>query len=218
MQLRSKVDFSTAVEDVRDYFGTMGNGRPKYSGSRFETLGEGVDTDPHRITATDLVAVSMLSVDVPAQASLGILETLAEQISELLSQIPQDLKFENLTPELFEKYLDEGSPADKLWSLLRQHEDPWKVGQTTASKIMARKRPDLIPVYDSVVKAVAGIEGSGEQWIVWYSAFHDGSSEAAEFVGKLRAIRAEAGQPHLSLLRILDIALWKQGKREIRHL
>ncbi|MEG2578019.1 MAG: hypothetical protein RSA54_09850, partial [Glutamicibacter sp.] len=62
------------------------------------------------------------------------------------------------------------------------------------------------------------IEGSGEQWIVWYSAFHDGSSEAAEFVDKLRAIRAEAGQPHLSLLRILDIALWKQGKREIRHL
>lgn len=214
MQLRSKVDFDSAVTDIQDYFATMENGRPKYSGSRFETLGEDVDIDPNQITAIDLVAVSMLSVDVPAQASLGILETLAEQISELLSQIPQDLKFENLTPELFEKYLAPGSPADKLWKILRQYDDPWDLGQTKVSKIMARKRPDLIPVYDSVVKAVVGIKGSGEQWNAWYSAFHDGSPEAAEFVDMLRAIRLAAGQHHLSLLRVLDIALWKQGKRE----
>lgn len=216
MRLRAKVDFDTAVQDIRDYFGTMKNGRPEYSGSRFETLGAGSEISPNQITATDLVAVSMLSVHVPAQAALGILETHADQISELLAQIPHDLKFEELTPKLFEKYLGEGSAADKLWALLRQYEDSWQVGQTTASKIMARKRPDLIPVYDSVVKTVSGINGSGEQWTVWYAAFHDGSSEAAKFVEKLSAIRAASGQPHLSLLRVLDIALWKLGKRESR--
>jgi len=215
-QLRSIVDHATAVRDIQDYFRVMDNGRPLYSGSRFETLGSEGDMDPNRITATDLVAVSMLSVDVPAQASVGILETHAEKISGLLSEIPAGLKFEDLTAEEFDRHLTEGSPADKLWALLRQHEDPWAIGQTKASKIMARKRPELIPVYDSVVKAVTGIKGSGEQWSVWYSAFHDGTSEATEFVDKLRAIRAESGQQHLSLLRVLDIALWKQGKRDNR--
>lgn len=211
-QLRSKIDHATGVRDIKEYFRTLENGRPLFSGSRFETLGAENNIDPNQIMATDLVAVSMLSVKMPAQASLGILETYAEGISELLSQIPSDLKFEDLTRESFDKYLSEGSPADKLWALLRQHGDLWNVGPTTASKIMARKRPELIPIYDSVVKEACGIRSSAEQWEIWFAAFHDGSAEAAEFVDKLRSIKAEAGQPHLSLLRVLDIALWRQGK------
>ncbi len=213
-QIRSRIDHATAVRDVREYFATKENGRPAYTGSHFETLGGSENVDPNRITATDLIAVSMLSVDVPAQASLGILETHAEKISELLSGIPHDLKFEDLTTESFEKYLGDGSPADELWALLRQHGDKWDVGQTTASKIIARKRPHLVPVFDSVIEAVVGLKGSKDQWRLWFSAFNDGSARGETLADELRAIRSEADQPHLSLLRVLDIALWKLGKRE----
>ncbi len=52
-----------AVEHIHTYFGKLLNGRPRYTGSRFETFGGGGDrNEPNRVTAADLIAVSMLSV------------------------------------------------------------------------------------------------------------------------------------------------------------
>lgn len=205
----------TAAGHLKKYFEIMPNKRPRYSGSKFETFTGGGDViNPNQITAADLIAVSMLSVHVPGQAALGIMENLSGEIEELLKQVPVGLHLEDLSKHGFGRLLDIGSPADQLWQLLRQHADTWGIGQTTASKILARKRPHLIPIYDSIVKERVGLSGSGEQWVRWWEAFQ--GEEGRKFAIRLESIRKASGQSHLSLLRVIDIVLWMDGNGAAR--
>jgi hypothetical protein len=59
-----------------------------------------------------------------------------------------------------------GSPADQLWELLRSLDEGEDTGRqgVTAGKLLARKRPHLIPVYGSQVKAQARLEGDASWW------------------------------------------------------
>ncbi|MGO2619510.1 MAG: DUF6308 family protein [Glutamicibacter ardleyensis] len=209
LNFMASIGEATAVDSIHKYFKVRDNGRPFYTGSRFETfVGAGDTHEPDKITAEDLLAVSLLSVHVPGQAALGILGSCAKELEEQLKLIPVDLRFEELTDVEFRQYLDKDSPAEKLWKILRQEGDRWGVGQTTTSKILARKRPHLIPIYDSVIAGKTGMTGSGTQWSKWQDAFHGPHGRGAELVAKLTRIRNLAGQPHLSLLRVLDIVLW----------
>jgi hypothetical protein len=206
-----EIEDDSAVAYIQKYFEDQPDGRPWFTGSRFETVtGGGGACDVNRITCGDLIAVSMLSVHVPAQAVIGIGEDLAEEIEGLLSQIPSEAKLEEIGAEEFKAWLDVGSPADRLWTLMRQRQNPWKVGPTTVSKILARKRPHLIPIYDSVVAAKTGLPDSRPQWRRWFDAFQ--GEEGRDFADRLRRIREHAGTPHLSLIRVLDIVLWMDGR------
>jgi Family of unknown function (DUF6308) len=182
------------------------------TGARFEGWAGGGDNSEtaNTITADDLIAVTFLSVDVPAPAAIGILETHRDEISDLLAQIPADLDLADVTDARFNTLLGRGSAASQLWSVLRRTpEDRWGIGQTTASKIMARKRPWLIPIYDSVVRPLMGIKDSSSQWTAWYSALRSG----AGLPGRLAQIRKASGvAPNASALRIMDVVLWKHGK------
>lgn len=53
---------------LQKYFSTNGDG---YTGSQFENLI--ADSDPFAVTARDLIAITTLSVDVPAKAAVWIL-------------------------------------------------------------------------------------------------------------------------------------------------
>lgn len=210
-QALSAIPDDRAVEHIRRYFGKLLNGRPRYTGSRFETFSGGGDrNEPNRVTAADLIAVSMLSVHVPAQAAIGILEDLNDEIESLLAQVPVEARIEDLRDTDFEAFFERDAPASALWRLLRQKEDTWGIGQTTASKILARKRPHLIPIYDSVISAQARIPNSDGQWELWFEAFQGDSGGL--FANRLQTIREMSGQEHLSLLRVLDITLWMEGK------
>lgn len=205
------IQHEVAVGHINKYFEDRPNGRPLYTGSRFETFAGGGDAvEPNRIIPADLIAVSMLSVHVPGQAALGIIEKLDGEIEKLLTPLAVELRLENLTADQFSQFLDCGSPADEIWQLLRQKADLWGIGQTTASKILARKRPHLVPIYDSVVAEQIGMSGSRGQWRIWWEAFQ--GEEGRRFAERLEAIRAESGQFHLSLLRVLDIVLWMEGR------
>lgn len=214
-QVLSAIPDDRAVTHIRTYFGQQVNGRPRYTGSRFETFGGGGDiNEPNRVTAADLIAVSMLSVHVPAQAAIGILENLECEIESLLSQIPVETRIEDLRATDFEVFFERDAPASALWRLLRQKEDSWGIGQTTASKILARKRPHLIPIYDSVIAAQVQISNSSAQWELWFEAFQNDAGGI--FVNRLHTIRETSGQVHLSILRVLDIILWMEGKSKVR--
>ena len=211
LQALTAIPDGRAVEHIRTYFGKLDNGRPRYTGSRFETFGGGGDrNEPNRVIAGDLIAVSMLSVHVPAQAAIGILDEMDEEIESLLTQVPVEARIEDLPDTDFATFFERGAPISILWRLLRQKEDTWGIGQTTASKILARKRPHLIPIYDSVIAAQVGITNSDNQWELWFEAFQGDSGGV--LVDRLRAIREASGQVHLSLLRVLDVVLWMEGK------
>jgi len=211
----NEIQDDTAVAYIQEYFETRPDGRPRFTGSRFETIAGGGDTvEPHRITPADLMAVSTLSVHVPAQAAIGIGEDLADEIQGFLSQIPVDAKLETVTEEEFAALLGEDSPALSLWRLLRQRSNPCGVGATTTSKLLARKRPHLIPIYDSVVRRRTGMSNDASQWTRWFDAFQ--GNEGRAFADRLRRIRDRAGTPHLSLLRVLDIVLWMDGRGDAK--
>lgn len=188
-----------AIEHLRSYF-NEGPGR-RYTGRRFEALSGGGDRPAVRnmITSDDLVAVQMLSVNVPAEAAIGLLDgSLGRRLSDLLSRIPAGVE---LGTDGARKHVAEGSAAALAWTLLKEQPG---VGYVKAGKIMARKRPHLVPVYDRVVRCLFGRPRH-----VW-PALHDLlASHHGELRHELAGARERAGLPStISLIRTLDVVLW----------
>jgi len=151
------------------------------------------------ITADDLVAVQMLSVYVPAEVAVDLLEgQLGRQMTDRLARIP-------LTVELgtsgARELVTEGSDADQAWHCLKSRPD---VGYVTAGKLMARKRPHLIPVYDQVIACLFG--GPDHVWLRLHDRLEADGGQLREQLAPLRA-RANI-HSNVSLLRVLDIVLW----------
>ena len=76
---------------------------------------------------------------------------------------------------------------------------------------MARKRPHLIPVWDSVVRAQTGLRDSSTQWSDWHDLL---VRNDAGFAAKLDEMQSQARLPHpVSRLRVLDVVLWMDGTK-----
>ena len=143
-----RADVAGALEK---YFSEAGK---RFTGSQFESLIE--NSDPFVISERDLLAMTTLSVDIPARAALWILSDEGQdKTSAILRDIPVDTDIWD--PAVNEAFADDGKVMD-LWRLLG--EANWPVAKTGGglggmakrSKIMAAKRPRLIPVLDRVVK------------------------------------------------------------------
>lgn len=203
-----------AAELVRRYYEPIGDNTTPRTGTRFDGWAGGGDRPDNadRITADDLVAVSFLSVDIKGRAAIGLLDKHADEISDLLRQIPVDL---DLWDADIDRLDDPSKPEYQLWNLIRGHKyGKWGIGPTRASKIIARKRPRLIPIYDSVVHPLMGLKDSAGYWAAWQIALTDGSG----LPERLEAIRREANASdtiealqHISALRVMDIVLWMHG-------
>ncbi|MCT2295864.1 DUF6308 family protein [Brachybacterium muris] len=185
-------------------------GTGTFTGSHFESFA-GAPNPVNEVTAADLLAVQTLAVTVSSRAALGILETYAQRISELLSDIDPTLKLEEVRDEGdFETVLGKNSSAQALWDLLRRNNPEakrWNLGATTASKIMARKRPHLIPIDDSVVTRVFG-RGTASSWRMW----RDELLADNYLIERADEIKEHVERTDLSTLRALDIVLWQYGK------
>ena len=195
-------DHSDAVRELKKYFGQEPY-KVAFTGASFDGLGGGGDRDQVRdiLTAEDLVAVSMLSINFPARAALQILGPDSEEISHFLSQVPTDLDLVDVDPML----LNKDWPAWQLWDLLESTDG---IGWVTAGKLVARKRPRLVPVYDSVVRKQVGAPRS-----YWQALNHDLRSEDKRLHRKLLRIRQDAGIGNdISALRVFDIVTWMMGR------
>ncbi|CAL9327326.1 DUF6308 family protein [Streptomyces sp. SudanB52_2052] len=209
-RLRVLLGAERAVGDLRRYFGIdLPPGAVPFTGSRFEHLGDGGDRleVADRITAEDLVAVQTLSVTVPAPVALDILEgCLGAQLSGLLQAVPRDTDM----VEAEVSGLAPGSPADRAWHLLcAQHGVDWVI----AGKLLARKRPRLLPVYDKVVRCALG-RPRPSFWLALHAALR---AEDRALHRQLLALRQVAGVPEtVSALRVCDVAVW-MGHRSEGH-
>lgn len=192
----STPDDSRALAYLRRYFGL--DGGKAYIGSHFD--GWGGSQDPDRFAADDLVAVSFLSVFVPPIAARRLLQTDAEHFSELLQAIgpDRDLLTESYT-------IDKDWPGRQLNAAL---DGLPGIGPTIASKLCARKRPRLIPVFDSVVAQVTDAWDS--QWEPLRSALR---ARDCELHDRLVRLRDKAGlSAGISVLRVYDVVTWMEGK------
>lgn len=208
-RLLQVIDDPRATEDLRKYFvPPAGPGRPPlYSGSRFESFAGGGDRPEvaDRITSDDLVALTLLSVDVPGDVALQLLEgDLGTDVCAHLQHIPTDVSIDE--PAAAEHFAV-GSHARAAWDLLKaQHGMGWVL----TNKLLARKRPRLIPVYDNVVQCAFGHPKGLWNWL--FAMFADPSGQLNEH---LLAARAAAGvSPEVSELRVLDVIVWMRHRRD----
>ncbi|PKW25721.1 DUF6308 family protein [Phycicoccus duodecadis] len=156
--------------------------------------------DADRFTADDLVAVTFLSVEIPPRAAQQLLVEQRGALSRLLAEVVErdlvDVE-EPLTPS---------SPEWQLNDALRTIDG---IGPTTASKLMARKRPRLLPIYDSVIDQHV-LSGSGVLWEPLRQALRADGRALHEQLVALR-VRAGVGDS-ISAIRVVDILAWMEGK------
>jgi hypothetical protein len=76
------------------------------------------------------------------------------------------------------------------------------VGSTIAGKVMARKRPELIPIVDDVVAGRLGCV-NGTYWTTFRQVLQDHD----------RRVRIASLGSHVPVLRVLDTLMWMQWKR-----
>jgi hypothetical protein len=182
-------------------------GRARYSGAYFERLGGGGDraeTACH-FTAEDLLAVSMLSVRIDGYHALHVLDYQASELNGLLAEIPVDIA---LADPRAESLIAPNRPAQKLWQAvhdIRPRAGDKRIGPIGAGKLLARKRPQLIPVYDNRVRRVLGRPRPDNSW--WHDLRCQLISDQA-LVCELESVRAAAGADHMSLLRVFDVMCW----------
>jgi hypothetical protein len=204
-------DENLATRLVETYFSTNDAGRTQYSGAYFERLDGGGDRPEtaYQFTAEDLLAVSMLSVRVDQYYALHVLDYRARELSGLLAQIPLGVALQD--PEA-EALIAQDGPAWVLWQLLhdiRPRPGDDQLGFVAAGKLLARKRPHLIPIYDSRVKKVLDRPAT-DLW--WWRDLRCQLIKDQDLVRELDSVRVHAGASHLSLIRTFDIMCWMFGE------
>lgn len=192
-----------AVRRLDEYFNSG-----VYTGGQFERFAGGGDRSQiaERLTSEDIVAVSLLGVRIPGRAALDILDSQAGELSACLRGIPMALDLWEATEEI----VGPDSAAARLWQRLV---DVPGIGWVTAGKLIARKRPRLIPVYDRVVRYALGRAPDEE----WWRPLRNVLNEHPEVILRLERLREGTGLGHaLSLLRVLDVCIWMgaNGKPE----
>jgi len=156
--------------------------------------------DADRFTADDLVAVTFLSVDTPGPAAIHVLRDRTDEFNALLAEIGPDRDMADETGPITRDW-----PAWRLNTRLRDLDD---VGPVIASKLLARKRPRLLPIWDTVVAKVTRTEI--DQWVLLRSALADHDRALHR---RLLELREAAGLPEpVSALRVFDVICWMEGK------
>lgn len=162
-----------------------------FAGSLFDGLG---DNPPDRFTTDDLLAASLLDVRFKPEAVRALVtERVAD---ELLSRVPTDLP---LWKANYDADLGEQSAAGQLWLKVRAIPG---IGRTRASKLLARKRPRLLPIIDSVVSGALGLGNAGS-WAALQTALDDAQIRSA-IDGMAPTLDGAAP----TTLRLLDVATW----------
>ncbi|OYD67503.1 DUF6308 family protein [Rhodococcus sp. OK302] len=156
------------------------------------------DTDV--FTAEDLVAVTFLSVQVPAQGVFVLLGDENAKLNQLLAAVGPD---RDLVDE--SEPMTEESPTGRLETALR---DIHGVGRIVASKLIARKRPRLYPIYDDVLGRELRTKSAHVEPVRQAMRERDG-----ELHRKLLDLRNRAEiDESVPAVRILDVLAWMQGK------
>lgn len=184
-----------------------------FTGSGFEVL---ADSDrPNLITEADVAAVSTLGVNIPAHVTLWLAGEGQEQVRALLEAVPVGQAIWHDSVDL-----SRAGPLWELWALIVAIE--WRghhggMGRTKTSKLLAAKRPHLVPIYDDwVARALFSKKPNGSYWDPWQAALAGpAGAELRDHVGQVvdqAVILGAAGAEELSVLRVIDIVLWRWAK------
>lgn len=184
-------------DDLGDYFEDDASANDRYSGRWFDRYA--AKSDPARFQASDFTAIETLGVRVdPETVALLLLEDRAADFNRLLARIPTEVE---LGSKDALKAIDAGSDARKLHKALIHLYD---IKGVKASKLIAAKRPHLIPVIDKKVEDLL----QPKKDLFWLTMHHELADPE-----RRKAIEGvcDNAPSHVSLLRRIDVALWMAG-------
>ena len=178
-----------------------------YAGASFESYRP---SSTGRIEPSDLIALTFLSIGFSLNSTSGVtphavlrLEDRQDDIAKLLKKLPADKALEDLDESSFEELLGDGSYGHQLYTLLNK-----EVGlpRVATYKLLARKRPALIPIRDTVVERALGHERIDAWWRPWWFALTTDST-VPELIDQIKQSGPSEARK-LSRLRTADIAIW----------
>jgi hypothetical protein len=159
----------------------------------------------------------MLGIRVTGYEALIITRDKSREIETLLAEIPADALIEK---DESARLLSRVGPAWELWELLRDVKDRTKdarFGAVAAGKVLARKRPGLVPIEDSRIAAVfrrTSPDRDERWWDDVRSASQDlrQAADGTTLWRYLDRIRDQERLSHLPILRVLDIIGWMHAR------
>lgn len=187
----------SALELLRTYYAPLDADGRGYAGGRWDAFDPSGTraASPQVFTADDLLACSLLSAPIPPEAMCQLLEGgSATGFNALLRDIPTGSDFVDVDPD--------GPAFEPVHALFRAPRGLRGVGETRATKLLARKRPFLVPIVDGVVRATA-FPGLERQWKPLYLSLN---ADNRALDRHLRALRTAAGFPDtVPTLRVFDV-------------
>lgn len=175
------------------------------TGRKFETF-EAPDENPNNFSAADFIAVALLSIQIRRSTKSGItpnsildLESKKDEIASLMAVIQENWRLESMTELEFSQAQD---VANQIREILRNAGIP----RVARFKLMARKRPNLFAIRDTVVEKQLG---NPQDWYLnWFLAFQD---TTLDLKNRLEIIQEKVvSASHVSLLRVADIVIWER--------
>jgi Family of unknown function (DUF6308) len=187
-RIHAFVDDGDAVRLLAKYYGG------KYTGSRFDTARQLESADPHRFTAHDIAAVATLSVPLSGEAVAGLVDS-DDQMAALLESVPTDVDLADASD----------SELETVFAVQRELDNITGIGHVTRSKLLAHKRPRLVPIRDQYVLTAL----VGRDYGPFTEPLRDALIEDSSIHERLDAVQRQArlSQP-LSILRSLDVVIW----------
>ena len=168
----------------------------RYTGRWFEYFS--ARSDPWHLDANDVAAATALSVPLDGQTLQKLFER-AEEFDAHLADAPGP---QATIWEVDEVDLADDAPLSLAYGVLTSVRG---ISYVTASKLLACKRPHLVPIRDTVVESVLG--AGREWWAPWRRVMLD--KELRDLVERLTPSEVP---PHTSILRRIDVILWRAGK------
>lgn len=185
------------------YAGPLGKSTGGFEGGHWDNFDPSGTraTSPDEFTPDDLLSASLLSAELPAGAVVRILgdPILMRSLSYGLHGLGDDRDLVLLSDD----EIREIEQTSTIWRTLRSIDG---LGPTRTSKLIARKRPRLIPIYDSVVGAAV----CGDRTVGYWARMHAAlAANDGELHDHLVSLREQAGLGNtVSPLRIFDVVAW----------
>jgi len=186
------------INHLNRYFGS------NYSGKLFEYFA--ARSEPKVFTPWDILAVESLSVSVPPATAKWLLEPDVVRDSYLEIANKYFGSSEVTLWSCDQALIGDESELSRLYKLLRLQPG---LGSVTTSKLMAAKFLNVVPIRDSQVELLLGLQNEESWWSTFRVLFKETAPSLAEH---LDGLPVPTGTGLITTLRRLDVILWMEAK------
>lgn len=205
---RIELPVSKAAEYVQEYTAPPADGRAKdlFAWQAYDRFAGG---KPNELTDGELLTPILLNVRMSIDSFVG-LKAIRPELERLLAAVPSDTHLAGVTDDEIDK-------VARLFGVLDKAR-PHGVRMTTLAKVLHRKRPKLIPLYDGFVEAAylgSRIEPQRGRATSRYAAvlMHEMKADL-QHPGWAGVVDAGVTPPELTPLPALDVVAWRVGRDE----